>query len=77
MTETHYPEIQIIKVTKIGGGKYARLRNDAEGEFYRYYHKDGSYSLLPVPPAPKLAKREKESMPISCQQGTPLGGIEK
>ena len=57
----------IYRTLHQGKARYIRLRDDAVPEYYRIDHKDGAYSLLPVPPAPKMPQ------PISCQQGTPGG----
>lgn len=64
---------EIFNVMHQGKARYLRLENEKDGvnlpeEYYRILDKDGVYTALPVP---------EPKQPISCQQGTPLGGIEK
>ena len=56
---------EIYKVIRQGTQKMITMPKESEGWYLRKVCQDGAVTFLPV------------KMPISCQQGTPLGGIEK
>ena len=59
---------EIYKVRNMNGMKYIAMPKDSSGFFLRKVCQDGAVTFLPV---------KMPEQPISCQQGTPLGGIEK